>query len=221
MKFYGTCFETSFPLYSMYKAFKIYTHFYQPKKDDVILDLGANVGVLSIYFSSLLNDDGQVYAIEPDKKNILGIHDHLSFNEQFSSKVKISNELIWKEDTMIEFHEEAGTGSSVFFKAKQANTVKKPAISLDSWVDKHNLKKVDFIKMDIEGAEVEAVEGAVNTIKKHQPNFAIADYHIINGEPTYKKIEKLFEEMGYPYKTIKFDNSEIITFAGPCVANLT
>ena len=219
MKYYGTYFETTNPLYTEYKVFKIYTHFYQPKKDDVILDLGANIGILSIYFSSLLNEDGQVFAIEPDKKNIQDIGDHLALNPDFSSKIQISNDLIWKEDKPIKFHEDAGVASSVFYKAKKANTVIKNAISLDSWVAKNKLNKIDFIKMDIEGSEVEAIQGAMNTIKKYQPNFAIADYHIINGEPTYIKVEKLFETMKYPYKTIKFDSSEIITFAGPCVAN--
>ena len=80
---------------------------------------------------------------------------------------------------------------------------------------RNDINKLDFVKMDIEGAEIEALEGCIVTIKSLSPNFAIASYHIVNGEPTYIKLEKFFEKIKYPYRTVKFRGNEIITFAGP------
>ncbi len=209
--------KTNIPLYYLYKDFGIYTHFYEPKKDDVVLDIGANIGVLALYFSTLLNDDGRIYTIEPDPQNINKLNFNLSLNSSLSPKVEIDNSLIWNENTAIEFHQGASVASSVFYKAKKAKTVTRDAVTLDSWVEKKKLEKVSFIKMDIEGAEVEAIEGAMKTIEKYQPNFSIASYHIINGKPTYLKVEELFESINYPYKTVKFNDTEIITFAGPAL----
>ena len=73
--------------------------------------------------------------------------------------------------------------------------------------------------MDIEGAEIEALEGAVKTIEKHQPNFAIASYHLINGEQTYMALESFFKKINYPFKTVFFDDGEAITYAGNCLNN--
>ena len=56
---------------------------------------------------------------------------------------------------------------------------------------------------------------SVETIKTLKPNFAIASYHIVAGEKTHIKVEQFFAAMNYPFKTIRFRGSEIITFAGP------
>jgi hypothetical protein len=50
-------------------------------------------------------------------------------------------------------------------------------ISIDDFVSANGITKVDFIKMDIEGAELKALKGAKQTIKKFKPKLAIAIYH--------------------------------------------
>lgn len=122
--------------------------------------------------------------------------------------------LLWNEDTLIDFEEAGTVGSSAKWFSRNANVVKKQAITIDSWVKQNNINRLDLIKMDIEGAEIEAVEGCLETMRTLKPNFAIASYHIINGEPTYIKLEEFFKKNNYPYKTVTFRGNEIITFAG-------
>ena len=68
-----------------------------------------------------------------------------------------------------------GNASRVGDEGKYPNTVS--TTSIDETVDKAGIHKVDFIKMDIEGAELSALMGAKNTIKKFKPNLAICVYH--------------------------------------------
>ena len=79
---------------------------------------------------------------------------------------------------------------------------------------REKINKLDFIKMDIEGAEIQALEGARNTILSLMPHFTIASYHIVENEVTYKKVEEFFAEINYPFETIFYDDGEIITYAG-------
>jgi len=65
-------------------------------------------------------------------------------------------------------------------------------ITIDDFVEEKQIYKVDFIKMDIEGAEEEALLGAKHTILKHKPKLAICIYHkaraFLLNSPTYKII---------------------------------
>jgi FkbM family methyltransferase len=217
-KLEGRTFKTTSPLYKIVNDFDYYTNFYKPNGSDVIIDAGANQGFVSLYFESLLDSEGLVWAFEPDSKNISTFKHNIELNYEKKSKIRIVDFLLWDKNEMVKFHEAGSVGSSAHYMPHDDKIVMKRAITLDQWVKENNISKIDFIKMDIEGAELEAIAGAIETIKKFNPNFAIASYHIINGEHTYIKLEKIFKKIGYPYKTIHFNNKEIITFAGPRIS---
>ena len=62
-------------------------------------------------------------------------------------------------------------------------------------------KKVDFIKMDIEGAELAALEGAIKTLTSNNLQLAIASYHIVDGQQTFMKLEEQLGRLGYKTET--------------------
>jgi FkbM family methyltransferase len=206
--------RTNYPLYNLVKDFAYYQHFYNVKKDDVVIDAGANVGVLSLYFSKKVGDSGSVFSFEPDRYNITEINNNIELNPGTQKNIKIQNQLLWNTNTLVDFQESGTVGSSAVWFSGNENIVKKQAVTIDSWVNDSKIERLDYIKMDIEGAEIEALEGCIETIKKYQPKFAIASYHIVNNEPTYLQLERFFESIEYPFKTVFFDNHEIITFAG-------
>jgi FkbM family methyltransferase len=221
-----TAFKTTFKeismvtneaLYFIVPDFTYYQHFYKVKAKDIVLDAGANCGHLSIFFSKLVGKDGFVYAFEPDTFNIERINRNIQLNAALADNIKIEELLLWNENKLVDFNEEGTVGSSAVWILDSDKCVKKQAMRIDDWVSKNNIKKLDFIKMDIEGAEVEALDGCVQTIENLKPNFAIASYHIVNGEATYIKVEEFFKKRNYPYKTVCFRKNEIITFAGEYV----
>jgi FkbM family methyltransferase len=140
----------------------------------------------------------------------------MSLNKKHNNIVVVEKAL-WQKEDIIEFFESGSVASSVFHENKNSKKISIKATSLDSFVENTNLKRLNFIKMDIEGAEVEALEGAVKTISKFKPNFAIASYHIVNNKQTYIAVEDFFKRYDYPYKTEFFNNGEIMTYAGNSV----
>lgn len=205
---------TNEALYFIVPDFNYYQHFYQVKANDIVLDAGANCGHLSIFFSILVGKGGLVYAFEPDAFNIERIKKNIEWNKDFADNIKIEELLLWDENKLVDFYEAGTVGSSAVWIPDADKCVPKEAVRIDDWVLKNNIKKLNFIKMDIEGAEIEALDGCVATIENLKPNFAIASYHIVDGAPTYIKVEEFFKKRNYPYKTVRFRKNEIITFAG-------
>lgn len=212
--FKGINLTTAEALYHVRPDFDYYQHFYDVKDGDVVIDAGANLGHISIYLSKKAGENGNIYAFEPDKFNIEKMKKNMALNPDLPNNIVIKDLLLWNENTWIDFEEAGTVGSSAVWFSGKENVVKKEAVTIDSWAISNNISKLDFIKMDIEGAEIEALDGCVEVIKKFKPNFAIASYHIVNGEPTYIKVEEFFKKINYPCKTIKFRGNEIITFAG-------
>ncbi|TRX24139.1 FkbM family methyltransferase [Flavobacterium franklandianum] len=208
---------TNEALYFIVPDFNYYQHFYKVKEDDLVLDAGANCGHLSIFFSKLVGKNGIVYAFEPDIFNINRINSNTQLNKDLFDNIKIEELLLWNENKLVDFYEAGTVGSSAVWIPDTDKCVKKEAVRIDHWVTKNNIKKLDFIKMDIEGAEIEALDGCVQTIENLKPNFAIASYHIVEGAATYIKVEEFFKKMNYPYKTVRFRKNEIITFAGASI----
>lgn len=215
-KFDDVNIHTKEPLYSIAPDFDYYQFYYNVKNDDIVIDGGSNFGHLSLMFLKKINK-GFVYCFEPDKHNIEKMKINFSLNNDISENYDIVDLLMWDNNDLVDFQESGTVASSAHWFSSNENIVKKQATTLDSWSKINNINKLDFIKMDIEGAEIEAIYGAKQIIEKFKPNFAIASYHIINDEPTYIKLESFFSSIGYPYKTVKFRGNEIITFAGPSV----
>ncbi len=205
---------TNTPLYFIVKDVNRYEQFYKVSKGDLVIDAGANEGILTLIYSKKVTSSGKVFAFEPDIINIKTFYYNLSLNKN-TSNIKLFKKGLWNRTDTIDFYEAGTVGSSVFYQEKKS--VKKfiSAISIDDFVASEKIKKLDFIKMDIEGAEIKALDGAYDTIRSLKPNFSIASYHIIENEATYKKVENFFNEMNYPCKTIFYEDGEIITYAGP------
>ncbi|MEM6718810.1 MAG: FkbM family methyltransferase [Bacteroidota bacterium] len=208
---------TKLPMYYVVKDINRYETFYTVKKDDVVMDAGANHAYLSIYYGKKVGAKGKVFAFEPDKINIAEMEANIALNADVKN-IQIQEELIWNENTQLEFFEAGTVSSSIHYKPENAKAILKDAITIDSFQQREQLKRLDFIKMDIEGAEIEAMDGLVEVLEKFKPNFAIASYHWVNEEQTYKKIEAFFESQHYPYKTVFYKDGEVITFAGNSVA---
>lgn len=205
---------TNEALYSIAVDFGYYQHNYKAKNGDFVIDAEANVGHISMFFSKCVGQNGKVFCFEPDKHNIKSLENNIKLNSDLKDNIIIQDMLLWNEDTLLDFEESGTVASSAKWFSENANIVKKQAVTIDNWVKNNNVHRLDLIKMDIEGAEIEAIEGCVETIKTLKPKFAIASYHIIDNQPTYIKVEEFFKKMNYPFKTVRFRGNEIITFAG-------
>lgn len=159
-------------------------------KDDIIFDLGAFIGLFSVVAAKEAVN-GLVYAFEPFKENINFLNRNLELNN--ISNVKVIEKAVWEKGMTIKIRFDAVSPSSSGYLHvnKYENDIKElTAISIDEFVTVRNVERVDFIKMDIEGAERYALKGAFKTIKKHKPKLSICTYHLPDDEEILPEIIK-------------------------------
>ncbi len=136
---------------------------------DVVLDCGANVGVFTRY--ALAHGAKKVLAIEPAADNL----ECLRRNTRDDSRVIICPVGVWdREDTLVLYESAEVSARDSFVetqKARAGNRV--PLTTIDKLVEKEQLPRVDFIKMDIEGAESRALRGARETLHRYHPRLEL------------------------------------------------
>jgi FkbM family methyltransferase len=174
---------------------KGYEKLYQLKQGDIVVDAGAFIGWFSVYASQKVGDKGRVICFEPEDSNYSLLKRNIILNNL--KNVILIKKGLWNEDRILKFKTQ-GPISTIGKFENENNLFKEILVTrLDTTLKKLNLKKVDFIKMDIEGAEIQAVEGAKEVMRNNNIHFAIASYHEVNGEKTYKKLEEFFEKNNY------------------------
>jgi FkbM family methyltransferase len=144
---------------------------------DVVLDCGANVGVYTK--TALATGAKLVVAIEPAPENLECLRRNLA-KEIADGRVVVCPKGVWdREDTLTLNRDQKNSARDSLFQLQgpTINSIQVPLTTIDKLVADLNLERVDFIKMDIEGAEKNAILGARDTLKKFKPRMALCVYH--------------------------------------------
>ncbi len=148
------------------------------KAGDVVLDCGANVGVTVRVWLDL--GAQKIIAIEPGPENIVSLKRNYPA-EIASGRVVIYEKGVWDKEDVLSFQVDPNNSAADSFVihregAKEVTHI--PVTTIDKLVAELGLDRVDFIKMDIEGAEQRALQGGRETIAKYHPRLAMASYHV-------------------------------------------
>lgn len=167
------------------------------KKGDVVFDVGANAGYFTLLFSRLTSPD-KVFAFEPLPENIDLLSLHLRINE--AGPVTIFPYAVADKSGEIVFSD-SGNPSANTYKTESSvfdpgSSIKVKAVSLDDMVFENSLPMPDFMKIDVEGAELDVLKGAARILEKKQTSFLLAthDCHVPGIE---KQCLEYLESIGY------------------------
>ncbi len=187
---------------------------------EVVIDAGAFQGVLTNVFALQTGSTGRVLAFEPDSINREYTLRNLQLNGG-PTHVEVIPRGLWDCETEIEFCERGALGSSAFWDGPGGRNVSILTTTLDQAVSDKGLRRVDFVKMNIEGAEIKALQGGTETIRRFRPHFAISSDHyldgdMVRGERTCGAVESLLLDYGYGVETVKY-GTEWVTYGSPGV----
>jgi FkbM family methyltransferase len=167
--------------------------FYSENDSPYIIDCGANIG-LSIYYFKKMFPNSTIVAFEPDEeifkileKNVANIHNN--------SSVEIRKEAVWIANTELEFFSEGSlAGSLVMDYSQKKNIVKINAIDLKKYLN----QKIDFLKIDIEGAENTLIFDIKDLL--YNVKYLFLEYHGLIGEKqNLGDILNMLSERGFQY----------------------
>jgi len=164
---------------------QLYRHKYCDVKDgDTVLDLGANIGLFTL--KCLLDHSNiSVISVEAELRNAFCLAENISkYSQDDSNSGFVLNYAIYSHCNGVKLNVDKNRLGSHYVSdihprlTKQECQVDVKSVTIDKIVKDLELEKVDFMKFDIEGSEVEALIGAEQTIKKFKPKMIIATYHV-------------------------------------------
>ncbi len=148
---------------------------------DVVIDCGAHIGGFTRV--ALRAGARMVVAIEPEKANIMAFRRNLS-QELKNGSVILIEKGVWDKACRLSLHlSRTGDSHSVAISQNAGKDQAIEVTTLDNLTVNLKLPRVDFIKMDIEGAELKALQGSRQVLKRWHPRLAISSYHE-KGDPS-------------------------------------
>jgi FkbM family methyltransferase len=143
-----------------------------PARGEVVVDCGACIGEFSLLFSGLVGTSGQVHLFDPVPLHARYCKLQEKNNAALAGVMRINSLAVGRETR-------AAQGGAADVRAISPGSLQIESFSTTTLDDyaKANLSRVDFIKMDIEGAEMDALRGASASIREFKPRLAICAYH--------------------------------------------
>ncbi len=174
------------------------------KEGMTVLDLGANIGYYAIMESKLIGDSGFIYALEPHPSNVALLKTNIQLNK-LTESIDVYQMGGSNKNGTETLHISAESNLHSFLKDKNSSdeTVDVPMVTIHEF--RKGRKNIDFIRMDIEGYEVEVFEGLLPALddKDFRPSILFETHRSkYTEEHTIKKSLKFMFEKGYQVKII-------------------
>ena len=141
---------------------------------DTAIDGGGCWGDTALYLSHKVGPTGRVHCFEFSPDNLPTLESNLALNPTLRQTIHLERNALWSSSGESLSFNPAGPGTRV---GNSGGSFSVQTLNIDDLAAREKLSRVDFIKMDIEGAELNALKGAEKTIRKHKPKLAVTLYH--------------------------------------------
>jgi FkbM family methyltransferase len=169
-----------------------------PQAGDVFVDIGAYIGWYTIQAARAVAPSGQVFALEPDPANRKQLERNLALNQLHN--VLVMPFAAWSRTCTIGWqHAEQPVWHRV---QDSCDGPTQQAMSIDDLTQRLGLERLDWIKMDIEGAEVRALEGATRTLTAFRPKLFIEIHE------TKQAVQDLLTGLGFKVDRELYDHPD-------------
>ncbi|MBR8829541.1 MAG: FkbM family methyltransferase [Gomphosphaeria aponina SAG 52.96 = DSM 107014] len=186
--------------------------------NDRVVDVGSYIGLYAIAIGKRLNEEGKVYAFEPDPNNFKALESHIKLN-QLENNVEAINLAVADKVSTVYF--QSGRDSQSFVSNEYSeDLIPVNSVSLDNYFP---TSKIDILKIDVEGYEEKVIQGATNLLsdKNRKPRLIYLEVHPFawsNVGTNWDSLLNLLQSHNYKILTFNGDRPESITWWGEVFA---
>jgi len=198
----------------------IYFGFKEPEKDrlfsmiskgQTIIDVGANIGDMTLNFAKIAGDNGLVIAFEPFPPMFSKLTQNIALNS--FKNIVTQNLGLANATSVLEMEEpsEGNPGMNRITSNSSKNTTQISVVRLDDFLKKSNIQEIHIIKIDVEGYEHEVLKGAQEILTHQRPLLFIEldDANLRDQGSSAQQLIQLLESLNY--KMVKATNNSVIT----------
>ena len=186
-------------VWGKYEEFELQTIKKFLKSGATVIDIGANIGVHSLYLSKHIGPTGKIFAFEPDSENYELLIKNLKENSVQNVK-PIKKAVSNTNGTLQLFLSEQNKADHQIFDSKEnRKAVEIESVTLDDYFAEYPTE-IDLIKMDIQGAEPLALVGMERTLQKFPNIIVFSEFYpmgMVGNEKTPKAYLSKFASLGF------------------------
>ncbi len=181
--------------------------------EDIVIDIGANIGYYTLLFARLVGDTGKVYAFEPDPRNYLLLEKNIQTNN-YSNVILEKKAVSNKSEKSKLYVTEYGAGSSMHKgNIDTTNGIDIDVITLDDYFKVNNIIP-DFIKIDVEGFELNTLKGMKSVLQLSDKIKIMIEYNPLtkkyfNSNPMDSL--NFLGELGFKFKDLNSKNQAFLS----------
>ncbi|MEK6968714.1 MAG: FkbM family methyltransferase [Nanoarchaeota archaeon] len=190
--------QNSSDKYSIWDVWKASTYFDKELdigRHDIVIEIGGNIGAFAVRAASSANK-GKVYTFEPDKNNFKMLVSNVALN--YLNNVTAFNIAVSNKKGYADFHlSEKNSASHSLYGSNGHKKTKVKTTTLKEIVEKHNIPRIDYLKIDAEGAEYEIILNAPDSIWKKIDKIALEYHDHLSHGHTYKELVNFLTSKGF------------------------
>lgn len=181
--------------------------FLAPVQNEIYINAGAhNMQTINDFLAFSPDGYKAIYAVEPDR--VMADEICAELNRRKMHDVALVRKALWSSNTTLHFSNEGE-----MMRAEETGNITAKTTTIDDIAQNNH---ITFITMDIEGAELEALKGAIKTIKTCKPRLAISIYHKLEDICTIPRfIENILPEYRYFIRHMCYGYTETVLYAVP------
>jgi FkbM family methyltransferase len=144
---------------------------------DIVIDGGGCWGDTALYFANKTGESGTVFTFEFTPANLKIMDLNFELNPALKRRITVVERALWNHSGESMVYGEEGPGTSLTRNGRAVGAQTALTASLDDFANQQRLARIDFIKLDVEGAELLALKGAQQTLERFKPKLAVCVYH--------------------------------------------
>lgn len=192
-----------------------YTHKFKPREGMVVLDVGAHAGLTTYFFAKMVGETGHVYAFEPDHVSRTYLVENV--RRMNLQNVTVLDMAVGDRCGEALFNMDGSMSAGLVDHLVYPNTGEKKPVQVTTIeaFARQLSRPIDYIKMDIEGAELGVIEASLDFLKNTPIHFAFDSYHrTSDGSLTCHGLERLFTQIEYSVESSP-QFGQMFTWASP------